>query len=388
MSSKSISMDFNSGDQVEFLFFTGPSRVLFSLAGKFLRIGEKKKNSIWSLATLQRLYNYSLNIAIIALCLGKLFLDPSRYGASISTEVFSLSIEIWYIGAMLSSAVHLYTSELRYKLLNSLYVLHKKVNLAVNYSDVMKQNRSITTISWLFFVHVVLVSAVTFLCLNYSNISMIRSVVRAMVIFHYVITANYIYFFQVVLCRLLDNLREQLSTTAENVKSILEMFIQLQVINDDFNCLYWIQTLVIIAVSIIPLLKFGFIMGCEIVFGGYNEFRPSDYFWLVVQVILIMLLCSIGTIKYCKATALYKKVLLATIESSGQLAYYGGHLMSAISDVPLHFSGGLFYINMSFLVNIAGIVVTYWVILLEFEMAYNSSKTVEGFLRQLNITGM
>ena len=130
----------------------------------------------------------------------------------------------------------------------------------------------------------------------------------------------------------------------------------------------------------------GFLAGCQYVFKKSYHIGVVDYFYLLIWNIMFFLLCSVGSMKYNAAGSLYMKVKTIMMKSRGVVAYHGALLATSITDKPLHISAGLFNVNISFLLNVGGIVVTYWVILIQFEMSYDSTNTLNKLLTNFNIT--
>ena len=61
-------------------------------------------------------------------------------------------------------------------------------------------------------------------------------------------------------------------------------------------------------------------------------------------------------------------------------------LLSSLSSLNIYISAGLFHLNYSFLTNICGIIVTYLVILIQFEIEYQGYGNYNRLETTLNFT--
>ena len=76
----------------------------------------------------------------------------------------------------------------------------------------------------------------------------------------------------------------QLSPRAENTKTVLKIYQRVQDINDDFNSVNSIQTCMLTATSLVAIIKFGFKLGCKMVFANYEEIIPAEYFYFGIRI--------------------------------------------------------------------------------------------------------
>ena len=375
-------------EEVQFLFFSWPSKALFTFGGRVAWTETKMEFPCCRLKSILKLYSYCINIAIIALSIAKMWIEPSSYGDSIAMEVFSLAIESWYIGTIIATSVHLFTFRSQEKILEAMYALYVDVYSQVPRADVKKRNLKVNITSTVVFLSTFGIMIIAAVFSPELQGTLVRRILRTVISYQHLITTIYLYFFQLILCHILMECENQLSPRAENTKTVLKIYQRVQDINDDFNSVNSIQTCMLTATSLVAIIKFGFKLGCKMVFSNYEEIIPAECFYFGIRIFQIVALCSIGSKKLNRAEVLYKKVKRAISNSCREVFHHEILLTSSIADFPLILSAGLFNLNLSFLVNISGIVITYWVILIQFEMGYDSSKTVEGFIKWFNGTGI
>ena len=231
----------------------------------------------------------------------------------------------------------------------------------------------------------------SFFALNFLNIgdytySFINDTIPTIFLTHYLISAIQVYFYQLIIVALLEECDNQLSPCGANINQVFKMFTRIQKFNNDFNSLYWIQICIIVITSIAEIVAIGFLTLRSYIFRETSELCRNDFLYLTVLIFEVILLSAVGDLKYSKTETLYLKVKTILTQCKGDVAYNGKLLASSIVDLPFHFSAGLFNINLSFFLNITGIVVTYWIILIQFQMAHDSARSVEEFLGKLNLT--
>ena len=159
--------------------------------------------------------------------------------------------------------------------------------------------------------------------------------------------------------------------TLENIVPIRKIFINAAQINTDFNNVYWFQLLVLMISSISGVLCIGFRFGCNFILGNFSyNVGLMDIEQLQVLLFTMVVLSSIGAKKENCISLIRLKANKILLHCSDKCKNEVEMLLSSLSSLNIYISAGLFHLNYSFWTNICGIIVTYLVILIQFEIEY------------------
>ena len=207
------------------------------------------------------------------------------------------------------------------------------------------------------------------------------------VIFQFQVTTVYLVCHQYVMYEILVQCERSLYPTAHHTNSVLKMYTSLAKINEEFNSVNWVKVLVLAFCCISGLLTEAYRLGCVYFLGRDNivmfQSRVSEFFFLQQLFIIMLLISYTGTMKESQRSSLLMKANLFMTEFKDEIRKQAKMLIMVLSQLPVYISAGFFHVNLSFLMSTCGILITYIVILMQFEMEYDGPTTVSS---PLNIT--
>ena len=197
----------------------------------------------------------------------------------------------------------------------------------------------------------------------------------------YLVSVLYLWFFQITLCHNLAHCQKLLQVSSQNLPKVSEIFMKIVEVNRKFNETYWLQILIVMTCNISGILCVGFRLGCNYVLGDFVfAGGKNDEIPILMMVAVIWPLCQIGSKKFHLVSDIVYQANKILLNSDNETKEKANELLSLASSLPLNISAGFFNINNSFFINCSGLILTYLVILVQFQISFQQPEA------NLNIT--
>ena len=365
-----------------------PVKILFALLGKCPFTTEKKDG------TSGLVYSYPLvimavlsKIGLIGVIIWSLIVYPWPKADSISLQAQRINIVVWYVAAGAIAVSGTFSMNKQLKIYQKIYDISQDTNENLNDENKKQKKFEVYAVTGLLLLYTLgyfgmivseLWSSGSFLVISYGTVCL-----------EYLIAAIEIYCFQLIICKILTQCENGL--TSLNVKKVSELYIAVSNISKEFNDIYWLQVFLLAVGSTICVLFDSFEFGRILISNGKghleaNGIKVSHTVYIFGFFLILFMLSSMGTKKNDQTKNLLLKARTLVLKSQNAYKEDFDFLISSTSDLPMNLSAGFFDINYSFLTTVSINIITFLVILLDFpsEGANETSATLKTATTALN----
>ena len=253
--------------------------------------------------------------------------------------------------------------------------LNLEINAKLENNTVNMTNKKTRAVSVMLFL---LVLAVIGLIMKERyHLGPLVATLISLVICKYLLTALEIFCFQFQMSNILKNCRMVLNESREcnDIKEINLIYRTTANINSSFNSMYGKRCFIITTCSIMAIVWFTFRIGSNYMKILGNDMNLDDcsngyMINLGVFTFIITLLCWVGSNKQDNASLLLLKAEMSTSYHRGQSTQELENLISRINNLPLPLSAGLFKVDFSLFTTVTGNIITYLVVLFQFQLSH------------------
>ena len=372
----------NSDKKSLFMPYVWPFQVLFMISGNFYHTSKKDKRITKIRQILLNIMTIAINISIIASLVLWLVINNYVPGSNgIADKLQFMNGSVWFIGCLAISFLNILEMNSYSILREELFDVHKNIDKKLGNDTRARKRKENMAITVLLFMYTV--ASLTLVLEERIHRHTFTSLLIAIVVLKYLLSAIDIFLFQLSIRDMINMFADMLDNSLCNVREMNRSYVCLAEINRHFNKVNCKRCSIIITCSIMIIIWYAFEMGSRYISASENGAKFYDERLLPyvitaqVFIFIVISLSAIGSLKYNSASLLLLKAKKLSSVSSGTIKEHTDELISTINDLPMPLSAGWFNVDFSFLTSVTGHIITYLVILLQFQHQYDESKEIQ-----------